>query len=292
MKKTILSSILIAVLLVVVTACRSGSEEGKILPSEAAVKIRKELTEKRNTENLKTYEQYTTARKAITESQFDTIRTKNLPEKETLQLAEIMTWADKKNDAVKLYKKLYQGNDINAREAGKRLIDLTFPEVSADPQGYEDAIKEYRKKFAPSPQDVFGLYSPVALLSRYYNEKGDKENAIRVVMDEIHSLNTEAPYFSYRLLGGRYQAFLDLGQKEKIIKLLTEYKTKFSETAAKRNTTIPQDEKETQEYNRTTKTYEALANAMQAGLTRIQIIKAQAPTFHLTHFFNNEPVTF
>jgi len=291
MKRSLFLIVLMSILLITTSACKSGPDEGKTLPSEVMTKIRKELSERRKTEDLKTYELYAAARKEIAEKESEDIRQKDLPNDETLKLAEIMTWLDKKDEAVKLYKKLYKGDDSQAREAGKRLIDLTIPEVKDDPAGYEDLIVEYRKKFSPSPEDSFGLYSPVAVLSRYYNEKEDKEKAIRVIKDEIDTLSTEAPYFSYRLLGGRYQSYLDLERKEEIVGLLNEYKSKFEDIIAERNKNIPADEKESKEYTRTTKSYESLVRAMQSGLSRINIINAQAPGFNFTHFFNTEPVS-
>ncbi len=291
MKKSLFLIILISVLLITTSACKSGPDKGKILPSEAMTKIRKELSEKRKTEGLKTYELYAAARKDITENEFDGIQKADLPDDENLILAQMMVWIEKKEDAIKLYKELFKGDDIHARQAGKGLIDLIIPEVKDDPDGYENLIAEYRKKFSPSPEDTFGLYGPVAVLSRYYNEKGDPENAIRVVKDEIDFLNTEAPYFSYRLLGGRYQAYLDLGRKEEIIGLLNEYKSEFDGIAAERNKNIPEDEKEAKEYSRTTKSFVSLSRAIQSGLSRIKVINAQAPGFNFTHFFNTEPVT-
>jgi len=115
----------------------------------------------------------------------------------------------------------------------------------------------------------------VAVLSRYYNENNDPDSAIRIVMDEIEYLNTDAPYFSFRLLSARYQSYLDLGRKAEIIKLLNEHRQTFEDVAAERQKNVPADVEAAKEYERTTKSYESLAKAMQSGLARIKITNAE-----------------
>jgi thiol-disulfide isomerase/thioredoxin len=194
------------------------------------------------------------------------------------------------DEAIAAYENLSRGADLTARESSKQLFGLKIPEVNEDPQGYAQMLAEHRAKFPPSPEDSFGLYNQVAVLSRHYNENGDPESAIRIVMDELDYLSTDAPYFSFRLLSARYQSYLDLGRKDEIVTLLNEYRTRFADIAAERQKNAPADEEEAKEYGRTTKSYESLAKAMQSGLARIKITNAEAPEFTFTHFFNTDPV--
>lgn len=290
MKKAMVACMALSLVLSISSGCASKEGAAGPLPSEVQAKVRSALSEMRKNNKLETYELYAAARKELALLEIETIRSKGLARDEQYKYTELLTWAEMTDEAIAEYGKLAKGSDLTAREASKQLFDLKIPEVKEDPEGYEKMLADYRAKFPPSPEDAFGLYSPVAVLSRHYNESGDPEGAIRIVMDEIDYLNTDAPYFSFRLLSGRYQSYLDLGRKDEIIELLTEYRNKFEDIAAERDKNVPVDEEEAKEYGRTTKSYESIAKAMQSGLARIMITNAEAPDFTFTHFFNTDPV--
>ncbi len=290
-KITVLFFILMASIFVFQSGCKSDETAQGPIPSEVMDNIRKVLSEKSNNKELETYELYAAARKELTLVDIDTINPKRLSTEETMKYAELLTWADKKNEAAKVYEKVSRGKDVSAREASKMLIDLEVPEVENNPELYEKMLADYRAKFAPSPEDTFGLYNQVAVLSRHFNENKNPEKAIKIVQSEIDYLNFDAPYFSYRLLSSRYQSYLDLNRRDKIVDLLESYKKKFEDIAAEREKNVPSDEEEAQEYNQTTNGFNSLARTMQSGLARINVINQEAPGFTFTHFFNTDPVT-
>jgi len=280
-----------ASVIVIQFGCKPDETGQGPIPSEVQENIRKVLSEKSKNKELETYELYAAARKELTLVDIDTINPKGLSKEETLKYAELLTWADNNEEAIKVYKKVSRGKDMPAREASKMLIDLEIPEVEKNPDLYEKMLEEYRAKFAPSPEDTFGLYNHVAVLSRYYNENKNPEKAIEIVQAEIDYLNFDEPYFSYRLLSARYQSFLDLDRKEEIVELLEDYKKKFEDIVAEREKNIPEDEAEAEKYNQTTNSFNSLARTMQSGLARIYVINQEAPGFTFTHFFNTDPVT-
>lgn len=290
-KITVLFFILMASIFVFQSGCKSDETAQGPIPSEVMDNIRKVLSEKSNNKELETYELYAAARKELTLVDIDTINPKRLSTEETMKYAELLTWADKKNEAAKVYEKVSRGKDVSAREASKMLIELEVPEVENNPELYEKMLADYRAKFAPSPEDTFGLYNQVAVLSRHFNENKNPEKAIKIVQSEIDYLNLDAPYFSYRLLSSRYQSYLDLNRRDKIVDLLESYKKKFEDIAAEREKNVPSDEEEAQEYNQTTNGFNSLARTMQSGLARINVINQEAPGFTFTHFFNTDPVT-
>lgn len=290
-KITVLFFILMASIFVFQSGCKSDETAQGPITSEVMDNIRKVLSEKSNNKELETYELYAAARKELTLVDIDTINPKRLSTEETMKYAELLTWADKKNEAAKVYEKVSRGKDVSAREASKMLIELEVPEVENNPELYEKMLADYRAKFAPSPEDTFGLYNQVAVLSRHFNENKNPEKAIKIVQSEIDYLNFDAPYFSYRLLSSRYQSYLDLNRRDKIVDLLESYKKKFEDIAAEREKNVPSDEEKAQEYNQTTNGFNSLARTMQSGLARINVINQEAPGFTFTHFFNTDPVT-
>ena len=290
-KITVLFFILMASIIVFQSGCKSDETAQGPIPSEVMDNIRKVLSEKSNNKELETYELYAAARKELTLVDINTINSKGLSTEESLKYAELLIWADKKDEAVKVYEKVSRGRDVSAREAGKRLIDLEVPEVENNPELYEKMLEDYRVKFAPSLEDTFGLYNQVAVLSRHFNENKNPEKAIEIVQAEIDYLNFDAPYFSYRLLSSRYQSYLDLDRRDKIVDLLKSYKNKFEVIVAEREKNVPSNEEEAEEYNQTTNGFNSLVRTMQSGLARINVINQEAPGFTFTHFFNTDPVT-
>ncbi len=290
MKKGMTAFLALGLIFSISGGCASKEEPSGPLPSEVQAKIRSALSERRSNNELETYELYAAARKEMAQQEVEAMRPGRLEREEQYKYAEILAWAEMGDEAAAEYEKLARGSDLTAREASKQLFDLKIPEIKDDPDGYEKMLADYRAKFSPSPEDPFGLYNQVAVLSRHYNENGDPEKAIQIVMDEINYLNMEAPYFSYRLLSARYQSFLDLGRKDEIVDLLTDYRKTFEDIAAERKENAPEDEEAAKEYGNTTRSYESIAKAMQSGLARIQVMNAEAPDFTFSHFFNTDPV--
>jgi thiol-disulfide isomerase/thioredoxin len=272
-------------------SCRSDQAPEGPLPSDVQSEIRAALSEKSKNNELETYDLYAAARKDLALLKLEDMSAEGFPREELLKYGEILSWAERTGEAIEAYNELAEGTDLTAREAAKRLIDLEIPEVGEDPIGYARKLAAFRSKFPPSPDDSFGLYNQVAVLSRHYNENGDPATAIRIVMDEIEYLNMDSPYFGYRLLSARYQSFLELERKGEIVALLNEYKQKFESVVAEREQDIPGDEEDAKEYTRITQSYQSLANAMQSGLARIKITDGPAPDFNFTHFFNTKPVS-
>lgn len=286
MARKIFSLAVIAFLAISFFAC-TPAKDGTIMPSKALADLQKDMREKGK--DISTSEEYSALRKELATAALEGLKTKDLDRAELYDYAEILSWADLKEDAARAYSKVAEGTDTFAREASKKLMYLEVPEVKDNPAKFEELIKAYRKKFPPTPEDGMGLYSPVAMLHRHYVDAGEYEKAIAVVADEIDSLNTEAPYFSYRLLGSAYETFIKAGKKDEIVNLLTDKKAAFDKIVADRGENVPEDEEEAKSYDLTTRSYNSISNAFQAGLTRIKIDGAEAPGFTFTHFFNTEP---
>jgi len=113
------------------------------LPSEAQAKVRSALSEKRSNNELETYELYAAARKDMALLEIKTIRTTGLEREEQYKYAELLTWAEMKDEAVAEYGELATGSDLTAREASKQLFDLNIPEVKEDPEGYEKKVPAF-----------------------------------------------------------------------------------------------------------------------------------------------------
>jgi thiol-disulfide isomerase/thioredoxin len=291
MKKSVVHVLTLGMTLILWPSCRSEQTPEGPLPSEVQTDIRAALSERSRNNELETYELYAAARKELALRELGSMSALGLSREEHLKYGEILSWAEKNEEAIEEYQKLAKGSDPTAREAAKQLIDMEIPEVKENPMGYAAKLAAFRNNFPPSPEDTFGLYNQVAVLSRHYNENGDPATAIRIVMDEIEYLNMDSPYFGFRLLSARYQSFLDLGREDEIVTLLNEYNKKFETVIAERGQNVPDDEEEAKVYTRMTESYQSLANAMQSGLARIKITDGAAPEFNFTHFYNTEPVS-
>ena len=286
-RKPLIFSI-IALLALSFFAC-APADDGTVLPSQAKADLQKTLNEKRQNQEVSTSEEYMAARKELALAALDNLKTLKLSGAEMYDHAELLAWAERSDEAAQVYHEVAEGQDIHAREASKKLMSIEVPDVKDAPEKFEAMVKDYRRKFSPSPDDLFGLYSQVAYLHRYYSDEGDYDKAIQVVMEEIDTLNTDSPYFSFRLLGSVYETFMKAGKKDEIINLLTKKKAEMDSIVADRGQNIPEDEGEAKDYNMITRSYTSLSNALAAGLTRITIVDAEAPGFTFTHFFNSEP---
>ena len=275
-----------------------ATQDEKLQPTEAVKLISDKLQAMIKAKTITSNDEYYPKQKELTLEYLAQVQTSNLPASEEMAYAALLEQADMNDRATTIYQKLAKSDKSEAKAASKKLLDAEWQiffsgndESKKNPARFEKMIIEYRTRFSPTPDDIYGIYQHVGALADYYAEHGKPEEAIRIINDEIASLNYEAPYYSYMLIG-RYRPYLDLDRREEAKANIIAGIKKFEDIIERRNTEKPENEPKHGTYDRTTAGYSGIAKTLNASLTKMNLTNAPAPGFNFTHFFNTEKFDF
>jgi hypothetical protein len=196
------------------------SNEAALLPTEALHFIFQELVDQ------------PTRQKEIAEKYLSRVSTTNLKSAEQFALGEVYFVALKPKESTEVYEKFISGHDMRARMAWQRVILMKIRAFEKVDEA-EKEIYQYRKRFPADEKDLFHLAYPVSSLARYYADKGDHERVVKLISDEIESLPSNAPYYSFGMVATFFESFKNVGKEEAAIRMLERGRNIYSAAAAK-----------------------------------------------------------
>jgi len=138
---------------------------------------------------------------------------------EAFALAELYFAALMPKESTDAYAAFTGGSDQRARTALQRII---FMKMVAFQQfdGIADDLAAYRKRFRPSSDDIFGLDEALAVLAVHLRGEGKHDEVVKLVVDEIETLPSDAPYMSYGLVASNIESFQKTGKQDDAVRLL------------------------------------------------------------------------
>ncbi|HUX05928.1 MAG TPA: TlpA disulfide reductase family protein [Acidobacteriota bacterium] len=275
--------------LILVTASATPAQEQET-PSAALQQINKKIVEMRNAGELKSTEDYLSARKSLAEEALAAIELAGLQDpQERLNYGDLLMWAEKVDEGEKLFIELSDAEGDVARSAmGKHLNILLQQERLED---LEARAAEYRQRFAPVPDDPRYLFMPTYYLVSHYQNTGNLEAALKVLNSELDALNAEAPYSSYQMVGYAMAVYLELGREAEYRELLDATLETLRQAKAAHEGQPPSDESAKTGHANVTKQYERLLKGLENSARQLELIGKPAPGFEFTHFYNSEPLS-
>lgn len=293
MRKTTQLIAALSCLIIMFTA--AFTEESEKMPSVVKKDISTEFREYRKTlseDQTLTAEEWYAKRAEIARKHLKNAKMDGLSAEEKNHCADLYAWAQMNAEAKKMYMEVAKGNDLYARSASKSILSIDIDDESFSSESLRARIADYRKKFPPSSEDSFGLYSQVTQLARRLLDEEKPEAAIEVIHDEIDYLTLDKPLWAWRIVPAAERYYMAAGKKDEVIELIEHYKGKFEKIVEQREANKPGEEAALEAYNKDTKTYENLGKSMLAKLNRIRVLDGKAPGFTFTHFFNTSPIDF
>ncbi|HEV2913726.1 MAG TPA: hypothetical protein VGX92_10650 [Pyrinomonadaceae bacterium] len=189
-------------------ATRNGSQDEKtLLPTEALHEIFQEMVGQPNKQ------------KEIATKYLAKAKTTDLTSDEQFALGELYFAAVMPDESKAVFEKFIPGNDLKARMAWQSVMLINM-RAFQNYDGTENDIRKYRAKFRPVKEDLPHLYWVVFGVADNYRTKGNHEKAIELVMQEIESLPSNAPYYSYGLAATFLDSFKQVGKQEYAIRIL------------------------------------------------------------------------
>lgn len=274
-------------ILVFFQACENdGNKEGKKLPSEIQSTIDDSVMTLFAEGKIENREQINSIRDKISAGLIDLAINDpdSLTDEEYLNYAKLLDWAGRDQEASKIFNEYRKREGKEARKALSSLI--TMETENGNLNRAENLISEFRECFCKDQKNRPGIYQKLEELSGRYNDDGRPEDAARVIMEELNSLECVYPHFSYYLIGelmplmvetDRIQEYLDIASA--IRKDLEGAFKAHVDTMVYGDTLSLADDDVRQDY-------EMLINNYDNAINQINYIGNRAPAINQLHVYN------
>lgn len=296
MKKSFVVVTIFAIIAIISAACGETPGSKGTNPTAALEKFNEALKAKIDAGEITSREQYDAARKELALANLEGIKYAGLTSDEELAYANLLSTAENKEEADKVYTKLAAGTDVPARKACQKIMnDLLDAE---DYAGVETKIAEYRERFPAIPEETNHLFNPVVSVAYNYLEKeGNNEKALELISAELNAINIEeAPYASANLLSYFGDVYDATGKREEYLAMLNDYSSKIKTIIEKRDAEAPaapaegEADEAAEEYAKVTKQYSRIQKSLNNSLLQANIIGQPSPAFELSNFYNVESI--
>jgi len=257
-----------------------------LAPSEAEQEVLNKLNEQRG--RFQSREDFYQARRELAAEQLQRIDATDLSAEEELVYGRLLAWAERNDEAEAIYNALAKGSDLNARKASIQLMDLAAETENFDK--LEAEINRFRQRFKPTPEHAEHLFEPVMALAYHYEETGENAKAAQAIIDEVNSLNLDAPYRSFNLLAYFSSVFDKAGMQDEYLKLLEEHSSELNMLLDARRVGRPENT-DSHEFDAETQQFERIAKNLNSARTQMKLVGKPAPDFTFIKFYNGEPVT-
>jgi thiol-disulfide isomerase/thioredoxin len=306
MRRILISAVFVVTVIIMLPGCparKGGFNDltadindgtGEVSPADALENVksgmssrRKELSEAGTP--VKSYEDYLALQAEVAGEVLATVKTNDLTRKEAVDLADLLTRADRNELAIPIIDRLASGSDMAARKANQQYMQLLIQDEKYEE--LETRVIAFHDKFKPVPDDLNACYNALHALVPYFTEEGDNERAYELIMAELNALPRDAPYYSFLLLISFPHIFESVGKTGERLSLMEEIKSEFDSIIEKRKSETPEEETEKAEFNKLTQQFESIVKLYGSALTQAKLIGQPAIDFNLSHFYNTEPIS-
>jgi thiol-disulfide isomerase/thioredoxin len=270
-------------LLILFAACGRHKEKQTLSPSEASGQIFDSVLTLVRKGEITTEGQFNGMRDKLAAGLIGDVKSDSLQGEALLEYGKLLVWSGNEAKGREVLESVRQGKDKFAPEAWKELISL---EIEGNNYAKaEDMMKEYRAAFPPDTSDLQYLYSQTSSLSDRFSEASKPEDAIRVCMEELNALPTDAPYSSFFLAMSLSSLMMEVGRTDELRALLDEkaaqmqtaldlrWKNAPADSAARANDPIGEGLK-------------GFIEALTSFSSQLGLIGKKAPGFTFLHVYN------
>ncbi len=288
MKRKAMSAVIIVLSIAALLASCGGKDttpgrhpaeiSGKIFDSVMVFVRKGEITSQ---------DEFNAKRNEIAAGYLDSLRSDGLDREGRLEYGKILYWCGNKSKANSVLRDLLDADDGVARNAYRELITMEIEERNYERA--EEMMGEFRKRYPHNPDYEANLFGPCQDLAGRYNEMNKPEDAIRILMEEMNSLPTDAPYASYYLAEELTPLMMEMDRITECRELLRLYSDKLTGALSNHTTATAYSDTFTQEDDPVAKKYNQYIKLMSSLITQLDMIGQQAPEFSFVHVYNAKP---
>lgn len=168
-----------------------------------------------------------TPRQQLSELFLQEIQTTNLSNHEKYHFGEAWLIAGVPLEAADAFTEALNDGTSFARFAESRLIMISLNAEDDVTSALED-MQAFRGRYAPSSDDLWGLFHTVNGLARRYKEDGRHDKVIEAIIAELNWLDVTLPHPSFHLPAMHLDSFMVEGQLSKIEEILRNVQSRQS----------------------------------------------------------------
>jgi len=276
-------------ILLSVTGC--SGDKNKKLPSEISAQVWDSMMTLLSGNKIASRDDYYLARRKYTRALIDSMRTKNLEMDEKIECAEIFANAGYVEKAEKLLKPIIRDDNKNAESALKSLIMIEIQNEKVDEA--EKLMDDFHRRFPPDGSNPRYLFSHIMELVDLLIHRDRPNDAERVIMKELKSLNFDAPYFSYYYVSELVPILVEKDSLEGFDAFVDSLRNGLAESYKAYMDTVSYTDSTEAAKDETRKNYKSMIEVLENVMKEIEIIGTKAPEIEFAHVYNADSnVTF
>jgi len=283
MKTNVLAYFLMLSCCVLLIACERRAEKPTLKPSDAQSQVFDSTMVLVREGKITTEAQFNAARNQLSASIIGKVTSDSLQGESLFNYAQLLYWSGNGRKARQILEDLRTSRDKQGSAAWKQLISMEIEENKYTQA--EAMMKEYRVAFPPDTNDLEYLFDQCTTLADRYNEANKPEAAIRVYMDELKALPSDAPYGSFCLVMGLASVMMEIGRVDECQAFIEKRVNDLQRALVLHPRSGPPDSVQKRE----DKTAEGLENYIETLTflsSQLHLIGTKAPGLKFLHVYN------
>ncbi|MBD3424005.1 MAG: redoxin domain-containing protein [Candidatus Latescibacteria bacterium] len=276
-----------AALFILASGCQNERPEAeKRLPSEIQSAINDSVFSLFFDGKLTGREQMSSVRDNITADLMDSVITDpdSLDDIEYIAYAELLNWSGKDKKAREIFMSLRDNEGEVGRSALSSLIELETD--SGDFRKAIELVSEYRERFCRDQKSRPGMYNMLEELSGRLNNAGNPEDAARVIIKELNSLECVYPHSSYYLISELMPLMLELGRSGEYLEMALSIRGDLERSLEAHVDSMAYNDTLTKDDDSILQDYKTLMSRYNSVIDQVRLIGETAPAIDHVHVYN------
>jgi len=276
-----------AALFILASGCQNERPEAeKMLPSEMQSAINDSVFSLFFDGKLTSREQISSVRDNITADLMDSVITDpdSLDDIEYIAYAELLNWSGKDEKAREIFMSFRDKEGEVGRSALSSLIELETD--SGDFRKAIELVSEYRERFCRDQKSRPGMYNMLEELSGRLNNAGHPKDAVRLIIEELNSLECVYPHSSYNLVRELMPLMLELENSGECLDIALSINEDLEMSLETHIDTMIYNDTLTIDSDSIRRRYETLIGHYNSVIEQVKLVGKEYPAIEQLHVYN------
>ncbi|MBD3424370.1 MAG: redoxin domain-containing protein [Candidatus Latescibacteria bacterium] len=208
----------------------------------------------------------------------------SLSDEECLNYAELLDWAGRDQEARKIFNEYRKRDGEDARYALNCLI--TMETENGNLSKAENLISEFREHFCRDQKNRPGMHQMLEELSGRCNNTGYLEDAARIIIEELNSLECVYPHHSYYLIQELMPLMLEIGRSGEYLDMALSMREDLEKSLESHIDTMIYNDTLTVYDDDIRLSYETIIGRYYSAIDQVNLVGKRTPAIDHMHVYN------
>ncbi len=275
-------------ILVSILSCEKQQREEKMLPSAINQEVSDSVMAVFSRGQISNQDEFNACRDRFASQLLSKSKTEadTLSNEELSEYGELLYHAGKVEKARKIFVELAAGEGALARNASRSLISIEIGNNNYNKA--EELIRDFMDHFSVIPEMPVNLYTPVQDLAAKYTLTGRPADAVDLIIDEINSLEFDAPYPSFHLMAELIPSAIETGRIDECLALAYGSRIGFEKSLVSHIDTTAYSDTFSIDDDSVVKDFKDLIASYENYINQLNMVGSRAYPFKVLHSYNTD----